>query len=73
MQNRKRDLTYEGNRQGPIQLEHGNHHDRETGSSTGKYIDYVQELTARALTSLPAITLPYFMLTGELEGGMDED
>ena len=44
-----------------------------TGSSTGKHMDYVQELTARALTGIPAITFPCFVLTGRLERGMDED
>ena len=42
------------------QLEQGNHLDREAH-------EFVQELTALALTGLPAITSPCFVLTRELE------
>ena len=34
---------------------------------TGKHMNFVQELTALALTGLPAITLPCFVFTRELE------
>ena len=34
---------------------------------TGKHMNFVRELTALALTGLPAITSPCFVLTGELE------
>ena len=34
---------------------------------TGKHMNFVQELTALALTGLPAITSPSFVLTRELE------
>ena len=34
---------------------------------TEKHMNFVQELTARALTVLPAITSPCFVLTRELE------
>jgi len=42
-------------------------------------MNFVQELTLRALTGLPAITLPCFVLTREMEpehsgtGRMDKD
>ena len=34
---------------------------------TGKHMNFIQELTALALTGLPVITSPSFVLTRELE------